>query len=87
MKKTLFSIILSFVSISTLASPDRIGDAGGSVFDSIGIVIMCIIGLPIAFIIVKEWLSGNMDDDDSMGCISIIAIAAFILFVVVKCSS
>lgn len=75
-----------------MAAPEDHGrwysvDSGGSsFFDTLGIIVMCIIGLPIAFICAKEWLSENMKDDNSMGCMSVAVIIAFIIFVVVKCS-
>ena len=83
---------LSFCSYKLMAAPEdhgrwySVGSGGSSFFDTLGIIVMCIIGLPIAFICAKEWLSGNMKDDNSMGCMSVAVIIAFIIFVVVKCS-
>ena len=83
---------LLFCCLQLVAAPEDHGrwysvdDSGGSFFDTLGIIVMCILGLPVAFISAKEWLSGKMKDDNSMGCMSVAAIAAFILFVVVKCS-
>ena len=83
---------LLFYSLQIVAAPEDHGrwysvDGGGSSFlDTLGMIIMCILGLPVAFIFAKEWLSGNMKDDNSMGCLSVAAIIGFILFVVVKCS-
>ncbi len=88
MKKIAFILLLSFNTICSYASPDRIGDEGnGSSFlDTVGLIVMCIMGLPIAFYVTKEWFSGNMKDDNSMGCAAVAVIVSFILFVVIKCS-
>ena len=87
---TLTALLL--YSFQLIAAPEDHGrwysveGGGNSIFDTIGIIIMCVLGLPIAFVFAKEWLSGNMKDDNTMGCMSVAAIVAFILFVIVKCS-
>lgn len=75
-----------------LAAPEDHGrwyslNGGGSSFlDTLGLIVMCIIGLPVAFIFAKEWLSGNLKEDNTMGCMSVAVIVAFVIFVLVKCS-
>lgn len=75
-----------------LAAPEDHGrwyslNGGGSSFlDTLGVIVMCIIGLPVAFIIAKEWLSGNLKEDNTMGCMSVAVIVVFVIFVLVKCS-
>jgi len=75
-----------------LAAPEDHGrwyslNGGGSSFlDTLGLIVMCIIGLPVAFIFAKEWLSGNLKEDNTMGCMSVAVIVVFVIFVLVKCS-
>jgi len=75
-----------------LAAPEDHGrwyslNGGGSSFlDTLGVIVMCIIGLPVAFIFAKEWLSGNLKEDNTMGCMSVAVIVVFVIFVLVKCS-
>lgn len=84
--------VLSFYSYQLIAAPEDHGrwysvDGGGSSFlDTLGVIIMCIIGLPVAFIFAKEWLSGNLKEDNTMGCMSVAVIVVFVIFVLVKCS-
>ena len=88
------AIISAFLlySVRLIAAPEDHGrwysldDSGNSFLDTLGLIIMCIMGLPIAFMIAKEWFSGNMKDDNTTGCMAVAVKAAFILFVVVKCS-
>lgn len=75
-----------------LAAPEDHGrwyslNGGGSSFlDTLGVIVMCIIGLPVAFIFAKEWLSGNLKENNTMGCMSVAVIVVFVIFVLVKCS-
>jgi cyanate permease len=87
-KKKVLTSLLLFVSICALASPDRIGDEGGSIFNTIGMIIMCIIGLPLVFGMALSLFDGRKKnkDDITNGLLSLAAIVGFILFVFIKCS-
>lgn len=79
-------------SFQLIAAPEDHGrwyslNGGGSSFlDTLGVIVMCVIGLPVAFIFAKEWLSGNLTEDNTMGCMSVAVIVVFVIFVLVKCS-
>jgi len=85
------TILLSHC-VLLIAAPEDHGrwyslNGGGSSFlDTLGVIVMCIIGLPVAFIFAKEWLSGNLKEDNTMGCMSVAVIVVFVIFVLVKCS-
>ena len=87
MKKIAFILLLSFNTICSYASPDRIGDEGGSSFlDTLWAIIIGVIALPVLFVIAKEGMSDSEKDGKTTGLVALLAIVAFIIFLVVKCS-
>ena len=87
MKKTFLTVSLAFITICSFASPDRIGDEGaGSFLDTLWVIIIGVVALPVLFVIAKEGMSDREKDDKTTGFVALLVIAAFILFLIVKCS-
>lgn len=87
MKKIILTVSLAFITIYSFASPDRIGDEGGSSFlDTLWTIIIGVIALPVLFVIAKEGMSDSEKDGKTTGLVALLVIAAFIIFLVVKCS-
>lgn len=96
MKKICYTLLLTFFSVCSYASSDSIYDDGRTIIDVIldkiefiFIAIMAIYFLPALLAIAKDWLSGGMGNDsdsNSLGCMSIVTIAAIILFFIIECS-
>ena len=85
MKKIFLVFLLSFMTELSYASPDRIGN-GHSFFDSFGAILIGLLALPVLIVMIRGGLSDNEKEGKTTGCIALLAVGAFVLFVIVKCS-